>query len=91
MGRSLFTAANSVECFTTTVSTVPEPSGEGTGRVRLPRKTKLVVPLVSRKRDEQAYGVLESCCRILAIIASFSDCSSAAIVLVLGWHPVTAM
>lgn len=63
IGISLLSAAKAVECFIMTVSILAvavsaavsalysTPSSRARGRVRTPRKTKFVVPLVSCVRE----------------------------------------
>lgn len=72
--KSRFTATKSVECFTTTLE-VKLPSWTGAGPARTPRKTKLVVPPLSCVSEEQAKGVAESSCEMVAASASFFDSS----------------
>ena len=84
-GKSRFTAAKSVECFTMTL-VVKLPSWAGGGSVRTPRKTKLALPPFSAVSEEQAKGVAKSSCEMVAASASFSDCSSGGI-FALYWEP----
>lgn len=46
----------------------------------MPRKTKLVVPLLNRVNDEQAYRVCDKCCETREESSSFSGWSRGAII-----------